>query len=378
MPLDQLTVAASPDAVRSALQRLADLETVGVDVERADGKRYFRTAALVQVGCGGRVAVIDPLAVPDLAELGAFLADRATVLHALENDLPPLTDLGASPGTVEDTAIAAAILGLPTGLEVLHREVLGVKLPGDKEAMQRADWEARPLSEEMLAYAAADVADLPALWDGLHRRLQASGRIEWYRQELAAARARPPAADRRAWSRTRGAGRLDAGGQARLRALWQAREALARQTDTAPARVASDRVLVDLAAKPPGSERELVRRGLRRQAAARFGAQLLAALAAAEVGAEPASRRSRPVTSRDRELADRLRAVRTARARELGIDPGVLCPGRHLLGAVTAEPDSPEALQAALGLLPWQWAQLGEGFCEALGLEDRGKTEADD
>lgn len=375
MPLEQYTLAEDPATLTRALRELDDLAAVGVDVERADWDRYWRAAALIQVGGGGRVVVVDPLALDNLAPLQRFLGGRTTVLHAMENDLAPIASLGVVPTAIEDTAIAAALLGLPTGLEHLLGELLGVELPGDKAAMQRADWEKRPLSEEMLRYAAGDVADLPALWDELARLLDERDRTDWYRQELEAAIALPSAHDRRDWTRTKGAGRLDPPARARLRVLWDAREELARDTDTAPGRIAQDKLLVDLAVKPPASAGELGRRGMRRQAVRDYGARLLAALREGGAStAEPAGH-TRPVTDNDRALADKLRVLRADHARRLGIDPGILCPNRTLMTAVLADPPDPVTLRSVLGLRPWQWEILGLDFCAALDLEGPGLPE---
>lgn len=380
MPLHEYELVDDDAALVHALSRLAALDPVGVDVERADWNRYYRAPALIQIGGKGRVALVDPIRIPDLAPLHDFLAERTVVLHAMENDLTPLAAVGVIPDTIEDTAIAAAVLGLPTGLEGLLRDVLGVALAADKQAMQRANWEDRPLTEEMLRYAAGDVADLPALWQALVARLEASGRREWYRQERDAVRRQPPVEERREWTRTKGAGRLDPVSRARLRALWDVREELGRATDTAPGRIANDRVLVDLATSPPAAASELGRRGVRRQAVRDFGDELMAALrnsgAAAEESAPRAGARGPRPSEAHRAAAERLRALRAERARELGIDAGVLCPSRTLLTAVATDPTTPEQLRDALGLRPWQWEQLGAAFCEALGLDGPGKPPA--
>ena len=371
MPLSDLILVDETAGLEPALRTLADLAEVGVDVERADWDRYYRAAALIQIGGAGRVVVVDPLGVSDLQSLDAFLQERVSVFHAIENDLEPLISLSVKPSEMRDTAVAAAVLGLPTGLEGLLRDLLDVELAGDKAAMQRANWEARPLTQEMLDYAAGDVADLPQLWDVLAEQLAQTGRQEWYEQELAAVLALPPVEDRRKWSRTKGAGRLDRLARGRLRALWQAREQLARDTDTAPGRIAGDAALVDLAENPPAAVGDLGRRGLRRQSVRDFGASLLAALHAADPEAEP-RRAGRALSEADRDLVEQLRQVRAARAKKLGIEPGVLCPSRILAPAVLADPATPEDLCEALGLRPWQWEQLGAAFCAAVGLDGPG------
>jgi ribonuclease D len=371
MPLSDLILVDETADLEQALSSLKDLPEVGVDVERADWDRYYRAAALIQIGGAGRVVVIDPMAVPDLQALDAFMQERVSVFHAIENDLEPLVSLSVKPTEMRDTAVAAAVLGLPTGLEGLLRDLLGVELAGDKAAMQRANWEARPLTPEMLDYAAGDVADLPELWAVLAEQLVSTGRQAWYEQELAAVLALPPVENRRKWSRTKGAGRLDREARGRLRAVWEAREALGQDTDTAPGRIATDAVLVDLAENPPAAVGELGRRGLRRQAAREFGAALLTALRGGKVEAEPRTA-GRPPSEGDRQLIEQLRQVRAARAKKLGIEAGVLCPSRILAPAVLADPATPEDLRDALGLRPWQWEQLGAAFCDVVGLDGPG------
>ncbi len=373
MPLSELIVVDTPDSLEAALESIADLDHVGVDVERADWDRYYRAAALIQVGGDGRVVVVDPLGITDLSALDTYVQTRVVVFHAVENDLDPIVSLGVKPTELSDTAIAAAVLGLPTGLEGLLRDLLGVELSGDKSAMQRADWEARPLTDDMLAYAAGDVADLPALWEVLAQRLDEAERRPWYEQELAALLAMPSVEDRRRWSRTKGTGRLDLRARTRLRKLWEAREELGRDTDTAPGRIASDAVLVDLAENPPQSVNELGRRGVRRQAVRTFGPALIEALVAGEAGELDPRPRGRAPSDSDRQMIEKLRQLRSKRAKILGIEPGVLCPSRTLSPALLADPATADELREALGLRPWQWEQLGAAFCDVVGLDGPGK-----
>lgn len=242
-PPGEIVFVDDPDALARALARIP-ADVVGVDVERADADRYFRRAALVQVGDAGRCVLVDPLAVERLDALDRFLAGRTAVLHAVENDLEPLAATGVEPARVADTAVAAAVLGLPTGLGPLLQEILGVALSPDKERFQRADWERRPLPEDMAAYAAGDVFHLPLLWERLADRLDTAGRRPWYDQELAATVERA-AEDRRDWTRTRGAGRLGPQARAVLRELWEERERIGREHDIAPNRLLQDLVPQD-------------------------------------------------------------------------------------------------------------------------------------
>ncbi len=354
-----------PGAVRDALSTL-DAGVLGVDVERADADRYFRRAALVQVGTPTRCVLLDTVALDALPELDTLLDDdRLAVLHAAENDLAPLRALGVRADHIADTAVAAALLGLPTGLSRLLDELLGVQLSDDKDAFQRADWEQRPLPAAMAAYAAGDVVHLPALWAALAERLRAQGRLAWYEEELAATLARS-AEDNRHWTRVKGAARLDASQRAVLRAVWEARERTAREHDIAPNRLLHDDVLREMAIDPPRTEAQLVRRSPRRRGLLREHAPVLfAALAAGRTAApEP-----RPPTSRwtdtERAVHDALRSRRAQVAAEVGLEPGVLCPSKVLSAAVTGDPQDGGELCALAGLRAWQTALLAEPLWEA-------------
>lgn len=365
--MSDVVTVTDPREVPGALATV-DEPVVGVDVERADADRYHRHAALVQVGVADRCLLLDGVTLDAMPDLDAFLdADHLAVLHAVENDLEPLARKGVHPDRIADTAIAAALLGLPTGLSGLLAEVLDVHLTEDKERFQRADWEARPLPDDMAAYAAGDVFHLPALWTELADRLEAAGRTAWYDQELAFTLHRA-ATSTRDWTRVKGQGRLDPQARAVLRALWEQREELAREHDIAPNRLVHDDVLRDLAEHPARSIEELVRRSPRRRGLLREHAADL--LAASDRGrdAEPEVRDddgARRWSHEDKGAYDAMRKARAEVAEGLGLDAGVVCSSRPLWRAVAAHPEDGDELCAAADLRPWQAELLRDVLWDA-------------
>lgn len=359
-PPGEIAFVDEPSRLADELARVEG-GVIGIDVERADSQRYYRRAALVQVGVSDLCLLVDPLAIPSLDPLHDFLAGRVAVLHAVENDLEPLEAAGVRPDEIADTAVAAAVLGLPTGLGPLLETVLGVELTPDKERYQRADWEARPLTEGMAAYAAGDVFHLPALWEQLWDQLGQVGRTSWYVQELEATIERAEE-DRRDWRRTKGAGRLAPQARAILRILWEEREAIAQEYDIAPNRLIRDRTLLDVASDPVGSPDQLVRRNQRRRSPLRDHADRLFDAVQRGVDADPEPKESsgRRWSEQDKNAYDALRKARARRADELGIDAGVLCPSRPLWSAVAGEPSTAEEFVELAGLRPWQSELLGE------------------
>src|SRR4051795_6787258 len=221
--------------------RLRAEPLLAVDTEAASFHRHKDRVYLLQISSRNETAVVDPLAVHSLAPLGAVLGDPnvEVVFHDADYDLRLLRqEYGLSATNLFDTRIAAQLLNEPgVGLAALLEKYLGVRL--DKR-YQRADWSARPLSREMLEYAAADTLHLLALRDILQSQLRERGRREWAEEEfalLSAARRMPAEPDEPGFLRLKGAKALNGRGLAVLRELFQWREAEARRTDKAAFRI---------------------------------------------------------------------------------------------------------------------------------------------
>jgi ribonuclease D len=218
---------------------------VALDAERASGYRYSQRAYLVQLrreGAGS--ALVDPIACPDLSSVNEVIAEAEWVFHAASQDLPCLVEIGLRPVMLFDTELAGRLLGYPrVGLGSMVEEVLGFRLEKGHSA---ADWSTRPLPRPWLNYAALDVEVLLELRDVLERELAGSGKLEWAREEFAALVAAPPPTPRTdPWRRTSGMHRVRTRRQmAAVRALWQSRDALARQRDLAPGRILPDSAII--------------------------------------------------------------------------------------------------------------------------------------
>lgn len=231
---------------------------VAVDAERASGYRYGQRTYLVQLRRGGAgTAIIDPVALPDLSALSHALRGVEWVLHAASQDLPGLAEQGLVPDAVFDTELAARLLGMErVGLAAVVAELLGLGLAKEHSAV---DWSTRPLPREWLRYAALDVELLVQLRDELARRLREAGKEKWARQEFEAVRHAPPPAPRvEPWRRTSGLHAVRGQrGLAVVRALWEARDADARDRDISPGRVLPDAALVAAGVALPRSVAEL-------------------------------------------------------------------------------------------------------------------------
>jgi ribonuclease D len=231
-----------------------------VDAERASGYRYSQRAYLVQLRrAGAGTALIDPIACPDLTELSEAVADAEWVLHAANQDLPCLAGVGMRPTRLFDTELGARIAGYErVGLGTMAEIVLGQQLAKEHSAV---DWSRRPLPQPWLRYAALDVEILVDLRDALEGELERQGKLTWAREEFATVLAAEPAPARvDPWRRTSGIHRLRNRRQlAVVRALWYARDRMARERDIAPGRVLPDSALVAAASAAPATAEALGR-----------------------------------------------------------------------------------------------------------------------
>ncbi|WP_245160927.1 ribonuclease D [Blastococcus sp. CT_GayMR16] len=232
---------------------------VAVDAERASGYRYGQRAYLVQIRRNGSgTGLVDPVPLPDLSVIQDAIGDAEWVLHAANQDLPCLAEIGLVPKRLFDTELAARLAGLPrVGLGAVVESLLGFSLQKGHSA---ADWSTRPLPEEWLVYAALDVEVLVDLRDALAAILEEQGKTDWARQEFEAILAAGPPAPRiDPWRRTSGVHGLRSRRQLGiLRALWQARDDMARKRDIAPGRVLPDSAMVSAVQADPVNEGALL------------------------------------------------------------------------------------------------------------------------
>ena len=260
-PRDGLpAVTASPEALLEAVRLLdAGEGPVSVDAERASGFRYGQDAYLVQLRrAGSGTVLIDPVTVGPTDALGEVLDGPEWILHAADQDLPCLADLGLRPARLFDTELAARMLGRDhVGLGAVVQETLGLRLAKDHAA---ADWSTRPLPRTWLTYAALDVELLADLRQALGDELAHAGKDEWAAQEFEHERTRPARpAKVDPWRKTPRAGKAVRSPRslAVLREVWTAREQLARELDLTPSKVLSHQAVVAAAVARPTSRRQL-------------------------------------------------------------------------------------------------------------------------
>lgn len=365
---------ADEETLRSMLDHLRGCRRVSVDLESDSFHHYQDRIALLQLGSGESIYIVDPFAV-DLTALTSLFAgpDTEKVFHDADYDgRMILSHTGVKPAPVFDTMIAARMLGKGRfGLADLLWEYFGVEL--DK-ALQREDWSRRPLREEMLRYAAMDVAYLLALRERLAGELERTGRLEWAREEFekVVEGLEPMPPKKTELRRVKGARELQGRQLAVLQALLDWRDERARKKDLPPFKVVGTERLLRLAAEMPRTRRRLEDCGaLTPRQLAMFGEEIMRAI---EKGAAkpPSSWPRFPAPerhTRDMEaerIMRRFKSARDRKAAELGLDPGFLLPNATLKELARLKPRGLPDIEASGLLKRWQLKVMGETLAGCL------------
>ncbi len=360
------TAAALSDFARE----IAAAPAVGVDLEADSLHHYHEKACLLQIAAAPQHAVVDTLALRDLGCLEPLFRDARIrkVFHGADYDLRLLQrDFGIRVAGLFDTQLACRFLGYSeTGLEAALKRTFGVEL--DKR-QRRKDWSLRPLPPEMVAYAAADVRHLVPLAEHLESELAARGRLAWMLEECRLLAETIPTAGKEPEPRflsCKGAGRLDPRSLAALEGLLRLREDLARKKDRPPFKVFRTESLITLAEGRPRDIPGLAESGaLSPLQIERYGREILTAIASAfEIPAERLPRYPRrprmPLSAAAGERLPLLRRWRERKARDLGLEPALVCSKAAMRSLAERRPRTEVELEAIAELRPWQRSAFGE------------------
>jgi ribonuclease D len=349
----------SDHEVSEFVERAIDEQRYALDTEFHRERTYFPKLALVQIAAAGEIVLIDPLGC-DLSPLKSlFASDALAVVHAAQQDLDVLTHaVGAIPGRLYDTQLAAGFLGYstPSLVSLLQGELRVTAAKGDR----LTDWLRRPLSDDQRSYAASDVAHLLQLHDTLSAKLETEGRAQWVADACEELRVRPVGGTDPdlAWTRLKDVRILKprARGVARTVAGWRERRAMS--IDSPVRQVLPDLAILGIAQKQPRTVQEL---GQARGVDDRHTRGVIAKelLAAVELGlADEAPPTAAEGDDLDRSLRPAVTLVSawvSEVARQQRIDAGLLATRHDLVALLRGD----DGARLASG---WRGELLGEGI----------------
>ena len=321
---DESALADVVAAIRSAGSFAYDTEFIGEET-------FHPRICLVQVATRDMLALIDPVEVPDLGPIFELVADPAieTLVHDGAQDLEPVRRVfGGEPQGIVDTQVCAAFLDMPwpSSLAKVVDRFTGHTLT---KGHTFTDWDARPLTERQVRYAADDVRFLPLAWNNIREGLEATGRLDWAMRECDESRRRHVGqfdAEKQIRRIVKGS-RLKAKTATVLRALVELRHEIAREEDL-PHRVAmSDEAVNDLSRSLPADAAAVAAcRNVGRRLAAEHGDRIATAIREALEGPPRPieSTKSREETAEDRMRVDAIWSAMSLRALADHIAPTIL------------------------------------------------------
>ncbi|WP_059020331.1 ribonuclease D [Mycobacterium sp. M26] len=268
-----------------------------IDAERASGFRYSNRAYLIQIRrSGAGTVLIDPVnhgssPIDVLKPVADVLAEDEWILHAADQDLPCLAEVGLRPPALYDTELAGRLAGFDrVNLAAMVQRLLGLGLAKGHGA---ADWSKRPLPDAWLNYAALDVEVLIALRESIADVLASQNKSDWAAEEFEYLRCTSLAGAqitrRDRWRRTSGIHKVRSShGLAAVRELWTVRDQIARSRDIAPGRILPDSAIIAAATADPKTVEELTKLPIFGGSKQRRSAHVwLAALETARANPEP-------------------------------------------------------------------------------------------
>lgn len=253
----------STDALAAVCDRFAQHPYVTVDTEFVRETTFWPDLALVQVASDDEAVLIDPLAdgidLSPLVDL-MFNENVLKVFHAARQDLEIFFKLtGKVPGPLFDTQVAAMVCGF--GDSIAYDQLVRRTTGGAIDKTSRfTDWKRRPLSEQQLDYALADVTHLRDVYKILAEQLETQNRVHWVKEEMAVLE-RAETYDLKpedAWQRLKLRVRKPIEFQI-MKNLAQWREEQARSRNTPRSRILKDDAIYEIAQQQPTDEKALGR-----------------------------------------------------------------------------------------------------------------------
>jgi ribonuclease D len=369
-----LKINSLPDLKKFAGQ-LEKQRIIGVDLE-ADSMYHFKEkVCLIQIATQQVTAVIDPLQIKNLSVLKPVFGrgDIQKVFHGADYDVRSLyRDFKININNLFDTELACRFLGFKeSGLDAVLTKRYNVHL---NKKYQRKDWSKRPLPEEMIDYAAADVQYLVPLAKSLQKELKQKGRLAWVQEECAyLSKVRPANNDTGPlFLGFKGAGKLNPRGLAVLEALLRLRKKIAQRQDQPLFRVMGNKSILTLAETRPQSIKKLLKtEALGSKQIDRYGMDVVAAVKTAlRIPAKDLPkypRKTAPMVPAI--VARRVKEIRNWRdglAKNLEIDPSIICTKALISTIAVQKPLSLKSLSKIKELKTWQANGFGSDIIDIL------------
>ncbi len=362
-------------SLEAIIPELMHENVVAMDIEADSMYHFAEQVCLIQIATAKRCLLIDPLAVNDVSSLRPLFQEAGItkIFHGASYDVRCLAlCYNMQINNLFDTEIACRFLGLSeTGLNAVLQQTFDVAL--DKK-YQKKDWSRRPLSDEMLTYAARDVLYLIPLWRLLKKQLKEKQRMAWVEEEFRIISTSRPADEtgRPLFLKFKGAGRLDRRSLAVLEYLLKKRQDIARKKDLPLFKIFNTQAMIRLAEEKPTSRKALMRSGILSEKQMDMYAESICQAIRKGLGLEekdlpvyPREKR-KPLSLKASLRINALKQWRETAAEKFGMDSGLLLSNAVAMSIARKNPQTIKQLDDVEEIKQWQKKALGREIIEVL------------
>ncbi len=366
----------SDDALREVCTRWKEQAYIAVDTEFVRTTTFYPKAGLIQVADSEGSVLIDPLEIVDWSPLADIFENPLVVkvFHACAEDLEVCRQLtGVMPTPLSDSQLGGALAGLGgiMGFQRIVKEILNINLPKEET---RSDWLKRPLREEQIEYAVADVHYLYRLYPKLMSRLKKLNRQNWLAEECERLLRTSAKNDNAAnyYRRVKLAWKLRPQELLILKQLVLWREQQARTRDVPRNKVVDDNTLWNIARFKARNRDQLIKAGMKPPAVREDGKELLQIVAeglAVDKDLLP-KQLDRPLSPQAGQWLKLMKETVNAKAEVLEIPPELLARKKALEALLRSGfPNGPFTLPE--GLRGWRKAEIGDYLVQLLQDQTR-------
>src|ERR1700754_4172664 len=256
--MDLITTSSE---LAASCARLARHEVITVDTEFLRETTYYPLLCVVQMASADEAVVVDALAEGiDVTPFFELMAneDVLKLFHAAGQDIEIVWHRAEIvPHPIFDTQVEAMVLGYGDSIayDQLVERVTGHR---PDKTHRFTDWSRRPLTEEQMNYALADVTHLRDVFAALDADLKKRSRSDWVSEEMEVLTS-PKTYDfhpERAWERLKTRVRKPKELAVLMEvAAWREQEAQSR--DVPRSRVLRDEAITDIATHAPNTLEKL-------------------------------------------------------------------------------------------------------------------------
>jgi len=363
----------SKQLLQQLLDDVAMQDRVAVDTESNSLHAFREQVCLLQFSSPKADYLVDPLVLKDLEVLAPIFASAKIekIFHAAEYDLICLRrDFGFRFANLFDTMQAARTLGYPAvGLDRLLGDKFDIQM--DKRH-QKADWAARPLTNDQIHYARLDTHYLFDLRDVLEKELIEKDRLQFALEDFFRAclvEEQKQKINGESWERFSGRKDLSLRELTMLSHLCKWRDREAEKLNRPPYKVMLDDMLILLSKNPPEQKEDLSAAGLSERQIKLWGHAVLSAI---NRGAEaPLVKRKQVEAKNDAVLRrlEKLKAWRKNLGLEMKVESDIVLPKPYLSVLSENPPKSLDELSALMKDTPTRVEKFGAQILRVLGAK---------